>query len=78
MFAVGGHDGTEILTSVERYCPHTDSWMLVNPLPQPLRFMTTLSYCGKLYVFGGENVTQISRNAYRYDSRPDFKNILFV
>ncbi|XP_071116430.1 kelch repeat and BTB domain-containing protein 8-like [Haliotis cracherodii] len=70
-FAVGGQDGAEILSSVERYDPHTNTWMLVAPLPQPLRFTTSLSYRGKLYVFGGENTSEISSSAYRYDPAED-------
>lgn len=66
MFAIGGQDSTEILSSVERYDPHNNTWMLVAPLPKPLRFMTSLSYRGRLYVFGGESTTDVSNSVYRY------------
>ena len=65
-YAIGGQDGTENLSTVERYDPHTNTWMLVAPLPQPLRFMTSVSYKGKLFVFGGEGATDVTRSAYRY------------
>lgn len=65
-FAIGGQDGSEILSAVERYDPHTNAWILVAPLAIPLRFMTSISYRGKLYVFGGETTDKISKTAYRY------------
>ncbi|XP_076095876.1 kelch repeat and BTB domain-containing protein 8-like [Mytilus galloprovincialis] len=71
MFAIGGQDGTEILSSVERYDPHSNAWMLVAPLPKALRFMTALSYRGRLYVFGGEASTDVSNSVYRYDPTED-------
>ncbi|KAL3848473.1 hypothetical protein ACJMK2_019327 [Sinanodonta woodiana] len=70
-FAIGGQDGTEILSTVERYDPHTNTWMLVAPLPQSLRFMTSVSHRGKLYVFGGEMPTNVSNAAYRYEVTED-------
>ncbi|ESP03276.1 hypothetical protein LOTGIDRAFT_137657 [Lottia gigantea] len=71
IFAVGGHDENDILNSVERYDPHTNTWCMVAPLPQPLRLMTSVSYRGKLYVFGGETNSDFSNNAYRYDPATD-------
>lgn len=65
-FAIGGQDGSEILSTVERYDPHTNAWILVAPLAIPLRFMTSISHRGKLYVFGGETSEKISKTAYRY------------
>ena len=65
MYAIGGQDGAEVLSTVERYDQHTNTWTLVAPLPQPLRFMTSVSYKGKLFVFGGEGTTDVTRTAYR-------------
>ena len=57
-FAIGGQDGSEILSTVERYDPHSNAWILVAPLAIPLRFMTSISYRGKLYVFGEKPLTK--------------------
>ncbi|KAK3096186.1 hypothetical protein FSP39_024171 [Pinctada imbricata] len=65
-FAIGGQDGTEILSTVERYDSNTNAWMLVAPLPKPLRFMTSTSHKGKLYVFGGESTSDVSSSGFRY------------
>ncbi|WAR03750.1 KLH20-like protein [Mya arenaria] len=69
-YAVGGMDGT-VLSSVERYDPCSNTWSLLAPLPQPLRFTTSVSLKGKLYVFGGENSETIVNTAYRYDPCSD-------
>lgn len=66
MYAVGGQDGSEILMTVERYDPHTNTWTMVHSLPRSLRFMTSVSYKGKLYVFGGETKSDVSNGALRY------------
>ncbi|XP_059153102.1 kelch-like protein 17 [Physella acuta] len=71
IYAVGGQDGNEILMTMERYDPHTNTWTMVHSLPRPLRFMTGVSYKGKLYVFGGETKTDVSSGALRYDPQED-------
>ena len=65
-YAIGGQDGAEILSSMEKYDPHTNTWTLVAPLPRPLRFMAAVSYRGKLFVLGGEDVGIVCKNSYRY------------
>ena len=74
-FAIGGQDGSEILSTMERYDPHTNAWMLVAPLAKPLRFMTSTSHKGKLYVFGGESTNDVSSAAYRLVSFSPVSNI---
>lgn len=71
-FAIGGQDGSEILSTVERYDPHSNAWILVAPLAIPLRFMTSISYRGKLYVFGRETTDKINNKAYRYKTQVEF------
>lgn len=71
LYAVGGQDGVEILSSVERYDPSTNTWTLVRPLPRPLRFMTAVSYRGSLYVFGGETRSDVSAAVLRYNPLED-------
>ncbi|XP_060554452.1 kelch-like protein 12 [Ruditapes philippinarum] len=70
-YAIGGMDGTETLSTVEKYDPRANTWTLVAPLPQPLRFTTSVSLKGKLFVFGGEGVTDVVSTAYRYDPVED-------
>lgn len=71
VYAVGGQDGSEILMTMERYDPHTNTWTMVHSLPRPLRFMTGVSYKGKLYVFGGETKTDVTSGALRYNPQED-------
>ncbi|XP_005111835.1 kelch-like protein 20 [Aplysia californica] len=71
LYAVGGQDGNEILMTVERYDPHTNTWTMVRSLPRCLRFTTGVSFRGKLYIFGGETKVDVSNNALRYDPTDD-------
>ena len=66
MYAIGGHDGTEVLSSVEQYNFQANEWSSVASLPQPLRCLTSVSFRGNLYVFGGESVNQISDKCYKW------------
>lgn len=66
LFAVGGHDEYELLDSVERYDPQLNTWSLVAPLPQKMRCMASVSFKGKLFLFGGEMSSEITNSAYWY------------
>lgn len=68
LFAVGGRDEDELLDSVERYDPRLNVWSLVAPLPHKMRCMSSVSYKGKLFVFGGEMSTEITNTAHWYQS----------
>lgn len=71
MYAIGGHDGTEVLSSVEQYNFQANEWSSVASLPQPLRCLTSVAFRGNLYVFGGESVNQISDKCYKYCPKAD-------
>ena len=65
ILAIGGQSESSLLDTVEVYdCGH-NNWTLRAPLPQALRCTTAVSFKGSLYVFGGENSTEVSRAAYR-------------
>lgn len=66
LYAIGGHDGTETLSSMERYDPCTNTWTLVAPLFRPIRFMSAVSHRGKLYVMGGEEKGAVCKDCWRY------------
>ncbi|XP_014782728.1 kelch-like protein diablo [Octopus bimaculoides] len=66
MYAIGGQDGTEVLSSVEQYNFLANEWISVAGLPQPLRCLASVAFRGNLYVFGGENNVKISDKAYKY------------
>lgn len=51
---------------MERYDFYINVWILVVFLVILLRFMISISYRGKLYVFGGEICEKISKKVYRY------------
>lgn len=65
MYAIGGQDGTEVLSSVEQYNFLANEWISVASLPQPLRCLASVAFRGNLYVFGGENNVKISDKAYK-------------
>lgn len=72
IYAVGGGSGGEMLSSVERYDPSSNQWSCVSPLPQPLRCAGSVSFKGRLYIFGGENAHhKIVSTVYRYDPAAD-------
>ncbi len=52
LYVVGGYNGRERLSSVERYSPHENSWTSVSEL-LPVSSAALSSCCGKLYVIGG-------------------------
>ena len=53
MYAVGGWDGSNRLTDVERYDPRTNAWRSVASMEQGLTSPAISACQGKLYVCGG-------------------------
>uniref|UniRef100_A0A8C5MHG9 Kelch like family member 35 n=1 Tax=Leptobrachium leishanense TaxID=445787 RepID=A0A8C5MHG9_9ANUR len=53
IYAVGGFDGTQRLSSVERYNAFTNSWMAVSPLLEAVSSAAVVSCMNKLYVISG-------------------------
>ncbi|KAM8975845.1 LOW QUALITY PROTEIN: kelch-like protein 35 [Pelodytes ibericus] len=53
IYAVGGFDGTQRLSSVERYNSFGNSWTMVNPLLEAVSSAAIVSCVNKLYVISG-------------------------
>ena len=78
IYAMGGCDKDDVnLASVSKYCIQGVKWVGVAPMPSSTRCHCATSYCGKLYVFGGEDekrspsrtLIKVSRKAFCYDPR---------
>ena len=59
IYAIGGWDGGDWLSSVEVYNPAADKWKKAADIPTKRRFFATAVVGGKIYTFGGQ--TQIER-----------------
>eukprot|EP00091_Calanus_sinicus_P011320 TRINITY_DN25666_c0_g1_i1.p1 TRINITY_DN25666_c0_g1~~TRINITY_DN25666_c0_g1_i1.p1 ORF type:complete len:122 (+),score=15.26 TRINITY_DN25666_c0_g1_i1:105-470(+) len=53
IYAIGGNDGSSILSSVEIYDPLTDSWDRGPELPLTLFNAQVINHQGNIYVLGG-------------------------
>ncbi|KAG5843888.1 kelch-like protein 35 [Anguilla anguilla] len=53
LYAVGGYNGHERLSSVECYSSYDNKWEAVAPLLQPVSSAAVVACNGKLYVIGG-------------------------
>lgn len=68
IFALGGFDGSNILSSVEAYDPRMKNWMEVSPLNIP-RSSATCSVLGEsLFILGGTTGDRL-RSVERFDLR---------
>lgn len=72
IYAVGGHDGSQFLDTVEVYNPTTDSWITKSPIPYPRNDMgfTFNPVNGKFYLGGGYNNGALN-DFYEYDPVAD-------
>lgn len=59
IYAIGGFDGTRIMTSVEAYDCRLKSWMQMEPLPTPRSSATACAQGGKVWVLGGTSGTRL-------------------
>nr|PIM05435.1 kelch repeat and K+ channel tetramerization domain-containing protein [Toxoplasma gondii COUG] len=67
-FAIGGFDGSDILSSVECYDPRMKNWMQVAPLTTPRSSAMCCVRDDHLYVLGGTNGERL-RTVEMYDHR---------
>ena len=58
--ACGGRGDGGVLNTVEVYCHSTSQWHAAEPLPTPLRGLTSASVGDTTYLLGGEDRTGIS------------------
>jgi len=59
IYAIGGFDGSKILSHVEAYDARLKSWMLLDPLPTPRSSAMACAQGGKLWVLGGTSGTRL-------------------
>lgn len=75
LFAIGGLDGTSILSYNESYDVSNDTWTTKSPMNTPRFYHTSVYDAGYVYVFGGitsvGNNLLVTRKAERYDIAND-------
>lgn len=67
LFAVGGYDGTQHLSSVECYSPCNDQWMSITQMKSNRCYVGTAVMCGKLYAVGGYDGLSLLDTCESYD-----------
>jgi len=59
IYAIGGFDGSRIISSVEAFDARLKSWMLLEPLPTPRSSAMACAQNGKIWVLGGTNGSRL-------------------
>ncbi|KAK6929522.1 Development/cell death domain [Dillenia turbinata] len=62
LYALGGHDGFGMLSSVEVFDPQIDSWRTLKPMRDPRGYSGAAVHEGKVYMIGGLNDTEKALN----------------
>lgn len=68
LYALGGFDGTQILSHVEAFDPRMKSWMPLEPMSTPRSSAAASVYGGKIWMLGGTSGSRL-RSTERYDPR---------
>lgn len=68
IFALGGFDGTQILSHVEAYDPRMKSWMPIEPMTVARSSSSATTHGGRLWVMGGTSGSRL-RSVECYDPR---------
>eukprot|EP00928_Gymnodinium_smaydae_P018586 TRINITY_DN17078_c0_g3_i1.p1 TRINITY_DN17078_c0_g3~~TRINITY_DN17078_c0_g3_i1.p1 ORF type:complete len:647 (+),score=159.02 TRINITY_DN17078_c0_g3_i1:174-2114(+) len=68
IFALGGFDGTKILSHVEAHDPRMKTWMPLEPMASPRSSAAATVFGNQLWVMGGTSGTRL-RTVERYDVR---------
>jgi len=68
IYALGGFDGTQILSHVEAFDPRMKSWMPLEQMTVPRSSASATTYGGRLWVLGGTSGSRL-RTTERYDPR---------
>nr|XP_006819450.1 PREDICTED: kelch-like protein 20-like [Saccoglossus kowalevskii] len=69
IYAVGGHDGTQYLSSVECYDPATKRWRYVSSMTRPRRYVAVGTLNGMLYAVGGYTGTLVLDDVEMYNPK---------
>ena len=67
LFAVGGYDGSQHLSSVESYSSCNDQWMSIAEMKSNRCYVGTAVMGGKLYAVGGYDGFSLLDSFERYD-----------
>jgi len=68
IYALGGFDGTQILSHVEAYDPRMKNWMPLEPMTVPRSACAASSFGGKIWCVGGTSGSRM-RTVESYDPR---------
>lgn len=68
IYAIGGFDGSQILSHVEAYDPRMKNWMPIDPMSVPRSSASATVHGGRLWVLGGTSGTRL-RTTERFDPR---------
>ncbi|XP_041358359.1 kelch-like protein 8 [Gigantopelta aegis] len=71
LYAVGGHDGTEHLSSGEVFDPKTNKWKEIHPMATFRRGIALASLGGPIYAVGGLDDSTCFSTVERYDILTD-------
>jgi len=55
VYAIGGEDGSAVVSSVEEYDPSTDTWSTVASLSTARQYLTAAEANGLVYAIGGDD-----------------------
>ena len=67
VFAVGGYDGTQHLSSVECYSVCNNQWMSIAVMQSNRCYVGTAVMCGKLFAVGGYDGLSLLNSFEKYD-----------
>jgi kelch-like protein 17 (actinfilin)/kelch-like protein 20 len=67
LYVMGGFDGQNRLSSVERYDPATNAWEAVAPMSTARSCSAAAVFDGKLYVMGGHDGKNWLSSIEQYD-----------
>lgn len=70
LYVIAGFDGMRRLTSVEKYSPQSNQWVLVKPLNTPRSDAAAVVHNGTIYIFGGYAGDSLC-SAELYDAQTD-------
>ncbi|XP_029657468.1 kelch-like protein 12 [Octopus sinensis] len=80
IYVVGGYDGENIMSSVERYDPLTDTWSLMSPMPVPVSGLACTAVCPDIifafgvisvHILGGYNGREFVNHLQIYNIESD-------
>ena len=76
LYALGGYDGSQHLSTVECYSPCTDQWRTVADMKSKRCYVGSTVLCGRLYAVGGYDGTALLDTVECYDVRMGEWNLL--